>query len=293
MKRLQKGKAALSIARFFAGARLIALNKIKEGCPPDVRPIAVGDTLRRLAGKCVCAILKEKVADFFHPLQYGVACQAGAEKVIHQTWYLDDGVLAGSHPAVLQAVHLMGNTSFPPSMRSSLLSNLDILGVPIDDYLHCTHFISEKSPKLRLLSALVEVAAADLHVATSLLRISGKLVHLARTTPPSLSHDSLKFFDEEQAQLSLSFGGLGFRSLSHHCCAAFISYLAFSVTLNEASIHEGAAALAAETRKHAANDARCQALGWSCIPLAVETFGNWGREAQCVFSRLATLLALR
>ena len=55
------------------------------------------------------------------------------------------------------------------------------------------------------------------------------------------------------------------------------------VTLNEASIHKGAAALAAETRKHAVNDARCQALGWSCIPLAVETFGKWGREAQCVF----------
>ena len=53
--------------------------------------------------------------------------------------------------------------------------------------------------------------------------------------------------------------------------------------------YEGAAALAAETRKHAANDARCQALGWSCIPLAVETFGNWGRD---VFSRLTTFLAL-
>ena len=32
----------------------------------------------------------------------------------------------------------------------------------------------------------------------------------------------------QQAQLSLSFGDLGFRSLSHHCCAAFISSLAFS-----------------------------------------------------------------
>lgn len=101
-----------------------------------------------------------------------------------------------------------------------------------------------------LLSALVEVAAADLHVATSLFRTCGsfcKLVHLARTTPPSLSYDSLQFFDEQvrhcfssclavdipdvhwqQAQLSLSFGGLGFRSLSHHCCAAFISSLSFS-----------------------------------------------------------------
>ena len=138
-------------------------------------------------------------------------------------------------------------------MKSSLLSNLDILGVPIGDYQHCTHFISisEKISQAKvLLSALVEVAAADLHVATSLLRISGsfcKLVHLARTTPPSLSHDSLQFFDDEvrhcfssclavdipdvhwqQAQLSLSFGGLGFRSLSHHCCAAIISSLAFS-----------------------------------------------------------------
>ena len=56
-----------------------------------------------------------------------------------------------------------------------------------------------------------------------------KLVHLARTTPPSLSYDSLQLFDEElrrcfstciavdisdnhwqQAQVSLSFGGLGF-----------------------------------------------------------------------------------
>ena len=55
------------------------------------------------------------------------------------------------------------------------------------------------SKAMVLLSALVEVAAADLHVATSLLRICGsycKLVHLARTTPPSLSFESLQFFDE-------------------------------------------------------------------------------------------------
>ena len=439
-----------------------------------------------------------------------------------QAWYLDDGVLAGSRPAVLRAVHLleelgpalgihinltkcelfgrMGNTAFPPSVRSSLLLNLDILGAPIGDYLHCTHFICEKVSQAKgLLSALVDVAAADLHVATSLLRICGsfcKLVHLARTTPPSISADSLQSSDEEvricfssclavdipdvhwqQARLSLSFGGLGFHSLSHHGCAAFISSLSCSgigrasnrhlvsaisrfntlvstsdvitleatlssppsqhalsrkldshlfhsimmtsspankarllsssaahasswlsvvpsvglglhldssefhtavkwwlgmnstarascpfcpdtaldplghhavscrhggdvvirhnrlrniiadfwrrahlsvrievgrgllgthnytrpadvlvdgwdraafdvtvtspltpVTLNEASINEGVAALAAETRKHAANDARCQALGWSCIPLAVEIFGNWGRE---------------
>ena len=42
------------------------------------------------------------------------------------------------------------------------------------DYLHCSHFIAEKSSNAKvLLSALVEVAAVDLHVAASLLRICG------------------------------------------------------------------------------------------------------------------------
>ena len=77
------GKAPTSVSRFLAGASLIALNKIKEGCPPDIRPIAVGETLRRLAGKCVCALLKDKAADFFQTLQLGVACRAGAEKIAH------------------------------------------------------------------------------------------------------------------------------------------------------------------------------------------------------------------
>ncbi|KAL5477538.1 hypothetical protein EMCRGX_G024349 [Ephydatia muelleri] len=49
---------------------------------------------------------------------------------------------------------------------------------------------------------------------------------------------------------------------------------------------------AAECREHSTNDARCQELGWVCIPLAVETFGHWGKEAQNVFSRLASLLSI-
>ncbi|KAL5505389.1 hypothetical protein EMCRGX_G006811 [Ephydatia muelleri] len=64
------------------------------------------------------------------------------------------------------------------------------------------------------------------------------------------------------------------------------------VSLNNASASVGAAAYAAECRKHAANDTRCQELGWMCIPLAVETYGNWGKEAQSVFSRLASLLSI-
>ena len=70
------------MSRLIAGARLIALNKVKEGCPPDIRPIALGEVIRRLAGKFVCTILKDKVADFFQLLWCGVACQAGV-KIMH------------------------------------------------------------------------------------------------------------------------------------------------------------------------------------------------------------------
>ena len=53
--------------------------------------------------------------------------------------------------------------------------------------------------------------------------------------------------------------------------------------LPEASHHSGAAANGAELRKLNANSTKCTELGWTCIPMAVETFGHWGREAQECF----------
>ena len=64
------------------------------------------------------------------------------------------------------------------------------------------------------------------------------------------------------------------------------------VSLKESSRIVGVAALSAETRKHAANDPKCRELGWVCIPMAVETYSNSGKEAQHMFSRLATYLTI-
>ena len=44
---------------------------------------------------------------------------------------------------------------------------------------------------------------------------------------------------------------------------------------------------AAAASEDIANDPKCQELGWVCVPLAVETYGNWGREAHTTFTRLA------
>lgn len=52
------------------------------------------------------------------------------------------------------------------------------------------------------------------------------------------------------------------------------------------------AVAASEQGKHIANDHQCQELGWVCVPLAVEMYGNWGREAHTTFIRLATRLAI-
>eukprot|EP00731_Ephydatia_muelleri_P011801 Em0006g695a len=66
-----------------------------------------------------------------------------------------------------------------------------------------------------------------------------------------------------------------------------------SSTITEAGMYSGAAARAAELRKHTQNDSKCAELSWNCISLAVECYGAWGQEALKAFSQVATRLAIR
>eukprot|EP00731_Ephydatia_muelleri_P002838 Em0001g2838a len=84
---LVSGKVSQEVSLFMAGGSLTALSKVKPGCAPDIRPIAVGEVLRRLTGKCLCAVLKQRVIDFFEPIQFGVACPMGSEKGGKQALY--------------------------------------------------------------------------------------------------------------------------------------------------------------------------------------------------------------
>ena len=149
---------------------------------------------------------------------------------------------------------------FPLGMKVSHVPHLVILGAPIRDYLFCASYIaSKRTEAMKLLSRLVQVACFDPQVALILLRMCGgycKLVHLARATPPSLAYDPLQLFDAEvrecftlctavpvsnltwqQAQLSLSHGGLGLRSVSHHFSAAYIASLCSSGYANRDHKH--------------------------------------------------------
>ena len=64
-------------------------------------------------------------------------------------------------------------------------------------------------------------------------------------------------------------------------------------TLTEVGVARGSAAMAAEVWKHDVNDCKCAEHGWVSIPLALETYGCWGAEAQSTISRLASRLAIQ
>ncbi len=76
---LAQGSAPVEVAPNVAGAGLMALAKPKGG----VRPIAVGEILRRITGKSLCALEKEAALSYFPPLQLGVACPLGIDAAIH------------------------------------------------------------------------------------------------------------------------------------------------------------------------------------------------------------------
>ena len=66
----------MHVLTLLADGKLFALNKSKKGSPLDVRQ-------RRHTGKCICNILRNKISSLTQPSQFGVACKAGAEKIVH------------------------------------------------------------------------------------------------------------------------------------------------------------------------------------------------------------------
>jgi hypothetical protein len=76
---LARGDAPAYVAKHLAGGKLVGLPK-GEG---DLRPIAVGESLRRLTAKCLCARAQAKVAQSLFPEQFGVGLPGGGEALVH------------------------------------------------------------------------------------------------------------------------------------------------------------------------------------------------------------------
>ena len=73
------GKTPAAVRPFFFGANLVALQKNDGG----VRPIAVGNSLRRLVAKVASARVVSEMSDLLAPRQLGFGVQGGAEAAVH------------------------------------------------------------------------------------------------------------------------------------------------------------------------------------------------------------------
>ena len=86
---IAKGRIPSGASTLLSASRLIAIPKSNG----DVRPIAIGESLRRLTAKTICIQKKNSFAQFFSPLQHGVAVQGGSALLVHHLQLLLD-----SHP---------------------------------------------------------------------------------------------------------------------------------------------------------------------------------------------------
>ena len=76
---IAQGKLPDPINRLVSASRLIALPKDNG----DVRPIAMGEAMRRLAAKALRQQKKLLFSSFFSPIQHGVATSGGSEMLVN------------------------------------------------------------------------------------------------------------------------------------------------------------------------------------------------------------------
>ena len=87
-----QGVVPIDIVPFLFGARLIALLKPDT---VDVRPIAVGEIVRRMASKIILARISATATSALLPRPFGVSVKCGLVAVVHIMRNVDDNPWEG------------------------------------------------------------------------------------------------------------------------------------------------------------------------------------------------------
>eukprot|EP00731_Ephydatia_muelleri_P002479 Em0001g2479a len=245
--------------------------------------------------------------------------------LILQAWYLDDRVLAGPRQAVLRALSIIEDLG-PPLDNHHLIHAVNTFNslVSTSDAISPESAI-ESPPSQRSLShkldSLTHSRLYDSASPANKARLLSASASLATSWVSVLPSGELGLhFDPREFRTAISWW-LGLETTKASCCLLCpelaldpLGHHALScrrggdVVLQHNQLRDvfvdichkanlgvrieaGTAALLAEQRKHQANDPKCDTLGWKCIPLAVESYGNWGFEAKQAFSHLASRLS--
>ena len=91
---LAVGQAPPEIASYLCGTTLLVVKKKNS----VLRPIAVGEVLRRLTSKCLSRAVQSDAFDVLTPLQVGVGVKAGCEAIVHSVAHILE---MGTSPCVL------------------------------------------------------------------------------------------------------------------------------------------------------------------------------------------------
>ena len=92
-----EGNTPSSIQPILFGANLIALNK-KEG---GIRPIAVGQILRRLAAKCASVHMMKSMEIVLAPRQFSYGTSLGCEAAVHAARCYVESISSASNKLML------------------------------------------------------------------------------------------------------------------------------------------------------------------------------------------------
>eukprot|EP00731_Ephydatia_muelleri_P011247 Em0006g141a len=154
-----------------------------------------------------------------------IATHPECSDLLYHVWYLDDGVLAGPSSHVRKALSLLIELGPPLGLHVNIKKWLSWIGKGLRQvfYLRDWTMLVKSTPKwLWYSSGFVVVTLFDQDVQKCFTSCTGV-------------HSSIAAW--KQAQLSLSRGGLGLRSLSHHAPAAFIASLCFSGLGSNSHVH--------------------------------------------------------
>ena len=127
-----------------------------------------------------------------HQVVCATATDSECASLLFHRWYIDDGVVAGPITAVLCVLSIIKDLGPPLGLHINL-SKCELFSVN-----DLSRFPDE-------MKKLAQEGSSVPHVAMLLLRQCGgfcRLIHLARTIPPSLAGEALSLFDDEVRQCS-------------------------------------------------------------------------------------------
>ena len=208
-----RGQLPEFIAPIICIATLTALKNLKDG----VRPIAVGEVIRRLIAKCIAREANSEAADLFNRKQSNT-------KLVQHNWYLDVDILAGTHQQLCTALNLLTNlgegcglelriekcelwspvdlNDIDKRVKRNSTKALEILGAAIGNPSFVAASLRKRTNKIEKLLVFRLAYLDDPHCALGILRSclgAPKMVYSLRcNTPSDESSVILQDFDNLQ-----------------------------------------------------------------------------------------------